>query len=117
MDNAEIAVSICGVEGHPTWTHRCDIYEENKRRYSDQNADEVRLEGIALTIWEEVVYRGETITLHRDTRPVAVVVPFDEYEEMRRLIDGYRAEDISVDESQWHGTPFALGPESESESH
>lgn len=24
--------------------------------------------------------------------------------------DGYRAEDISVDESQWHGTPFARGP-------
>lgn len=25
--------------------------------------------------------------------------------------DGYRPEDISVDESQWHGTPFTRGPE------
>jgi len=24
--------------------------------------------------------------------------------------DGYRPEDISVDETQWHGTPFARGP-------
>lgn len=52
------------------------------------NADLERLTGISLTIWKEVVYGGQHLVLHRDTRPVAVVVPFDEYEEMRRLIDG-----------------------------
>lgn len=37
--NSESDAPSCGIEGHPTWTHRCDIYEENKRRYPDEDAD------------------------------------------------------------------------------
>lgn len=44
------------------------------------------LAGLALLIWQEVVYGGNHLTLHRDTRPVAVVVPAEDYEAMRAAL-------------------------------
>lgn len=44
--------------------------------------DEAVLGPTAALIWREVVYLGNHLTLHHDTKAVAVVMPFDEYERM-----------------------------------
>jgi hypothetical protein len=52
------------------------------------SADTAPLRGIALTIWQSVVYRGEHLVVDRGGHPVAVVLPVEDLAEMRRLIDG-----------------------------
>lgn len=48
------------------------------------------LRGIALTIWQEVVYAGKHLEVWRNNQRVAVILPVEDYEDMKRRNGGPR---------------------------
>lgn len=50
---------------------------------TDRNDHDAPLTGAALTIWQEVVCGGEHLEVTRAGQRVAVIMPFDEWEDLR----------------------------------
>lgn len=47
------------------------------------------LSGVALTIWQEVVYAGKHLEVWRNNQRVAVILPVEDYEDMKHRTEDH----------------------------